>query len=264
MKKELHITLVETDLIWENPDANRKQLEQKILEHTTATDVFILPEMFTCGFTMNPKNVAEPFKGATYRWLQELTSKTGAAICGSFPVAENNSYRNRFLFTTPDGQSYTYDKKHSFTLAGEHLAYEAGQEKVLFEYLGWRICPMICYDLRFPVWSRNTNDYDLLIYVANWPKPRINAWDALLKARGIENMSYCIGVNRIGLDGNGHEYPGHSAVYDVLGNQLELQQDPKSGLLSGRLNKNSIGKYRSKLNFLEDRDHFELVEETHK
>lgn len=145
-------------------------------------------------------------------------------------------------------------------MAGEHKAYKAGEEKVIFTYKGWNICPLICYDLRFPVWARNTEDYDLLLYVANWPKPRINAWDALLKARAIENMSYCIGVNRIGFDGNGNEYPGHSNVYDVLGNTPEAISNEETGLKSFELNFRSIEKYRAKLNFLGDRDSFRLID----
>ena len=262
MKKELQITLVETDLIWEDPKANLGMLEQKILSHSADTDLFILPEMFTSGFTMQPENVADPMNGETIEWLRSISKKVQSAICGSLVIKEGATFVNRFVFVTPEEDLWYYDKKHTFTLAGEHKAYKAGTKKVIFEYLGWKICPMICYDLRFPVWARNTEDYDLLIYVANWPKPRINAWDALLKARAIENMCYCIGVNRVGFDGNGHEYPGHSAIYDVLGYELELETNPTSGLASAFLNYSSIGKYRNKLNFLEDRDYFQLIEET--
>jgi predicted amidohydrolase len=264
MKNELHLALVETDLVWENPEENRAQLEEKIQGHTAETDLFILPEMFTSGFSMHPEHVAEPMNGPTLDWMFSLSEKQQSAICGSLVIEEKGKYVNRFVFVSPNKELWYYDKKHTFTLAGEHKAYKAGSEIVIFEYLGWRICPMICYDLRFPVWSRNTQDYDLLIYVANWPKPRINAWDALLKARAIENMSYCVGVNRTGFDGNGHEYPGHSGAYDVLGKELELKKDTGSLLLSTSLNYGSIGKYRNKLNFLGDRDSFHLIEGTHK
>ena len=133
---------------------------------------------------------------------------------------ENGNYYNRSVFVLPSGEIETYDKKHTFTLAGEHKVYTAGTSKNIINYKGWKICPLICYDLRFPVWARNVENYDVLLYVANWPKPRVNAWDALLKPRAIENMSYCIGVNRVGLDANSHEYCGHSAAYDVLGAQI--------------------------------------------
>jgi omega-amidase len=256
MINDLKVTLIETDLAWEHPGDNRKQFENYLLQDPEETDLYVLPEMFTSGFTMNPQKVAETMDGPTTEWLHELSQRTKAAICGSMVIEEKGAYFNRFLFVSPDTPVYQYDKKHTFTLAGEHKAYKAGHKKVVFEFKGWKNCPMICYDLRFPVWSRNTEDYDLLIYVANWPKPRVNAWDALLKARAIENMCYCVGVNRIGFDGNGHEYPGHSAIYDVLGNELDLAG---SGTLkSASLNYSSIGKYRSKLNFLGDRDSFRL------
>lgn len=260
MKNDLVVTLVETDLIWESPEGNRKALAEKILSHVSASDLFILPEMFTSGFTMNPELVSDTMDGETIRWLKELSITKRAAICGSFVIKEGSDFVNRFVFVTPEAELWYYDKKHTFTLAGEHEAYKAGAKKVSFEYLGWKICPMICYDLRFPVWARNTEDYDLLIYVANWPKPRINAWDALLKARAIENMSYCIGVNRVGFDGNGHEYPGHSNIYDVLGNLPDVKTDSGSGLNYAELNKRSIEKYRSKLNFLADQDQFQLID----
>lgn len=261
MKNDLIVTLVETDLIWESPEENRSVIEKKLIQHSPPTDLFILPEMFTSGFTMTPEVVAEAMNGTTVNWLKTLSKRKEAAICGSLVIEDEGLYVNRFIFVSPEGDLWHYDKKHTFTLAGEHKAYKAGSEKVSFKYNGWRICPMICYDLRFPVWARNTEDYDLLVYVANWPKPRINAWDALLKARAIENMSYCVGVNRSGFDGNGHEYPGHSGVYDVLGNALDLKTNIDSELYTAVLSYKSIGKYRNKLNFLKDRDHFQLLEE---
>ena len=261
MKNDLIVTLVETDLIWESPEENRSVIEEKLTKHSSPTDLFILPEMFTSGFTMNPNKVAEAMEGTTVTWLKQLSKVKEAAICGSLVIEEDGQYVNRFIFVTPENDLWYYDKKHTFTLAGEHKAYKAGSEKLSFEYQGWRICPMICYDLRFPVWARNTEDYDLLVYVANWPKPRINAWDTLLKARAIENMSYCIGVNRSGFDGNGHEYPGHCGIYNVLGEAIDLKKDSYSELLTTKLDHRSIAKYRNKLNFLKDRDHFQLMEE---
>ena len=175
-------------------------------------------------------------------------------------ILEDSTYYNRCVFVEPDGEISTYDKRHTFTLAGEHKVYKAGIEKIIIDFKGWRICPLVCYDLRFPVWARNTDNYDLLIYVANWPKPRINAWDALLKARAIENMSYCIGVNRVGLDANNYEYPGHSACYNVLGERIDNIPEKKEDIQVVTLNKSDIEHYRNKLNFLNDKDNFNLLE----
>jgi predicted amidohydrolase len=222
-------------------------------------DIILLPEMFTSGFTMNPTKVAESMQGETVAWMKESASKKQAAITGSLVVEENGYYYNRLLFVHPDGVVESYDKRHTFTLAGENEVYSAGTQKLIVNYKGWKICPLICYDLRFPVWARNVENYDVLIYVANWPKVRIAAWDALLKARAIENMSYCIGVNRVGLDGNNHEYSGHSAAYDVLGNRLDSIPVEKEAIEIVTLNKRDLETYRMKLNFLEDRDEFSLT-----
>jgi predicted amidohydrolase len=222
-------------------------------------DIILLPEMFTSGFTMNPTKVAESMQGETVAWMKESASKKQAAITGSLVVEENGFYYNRLLFVHPDGVVESYDKRHTFTLAGENEVYSAGTQKLIVNYKGWKICPLICYDLRFPVWARNVENYDVLIYVANWPKVRIAAWDALLKARAIENMSYCIGVNRVGLDGNNHEYSGHSAAYDVLGKRLDTIPTDKEAIEIVTLNKKDLEIYRMKLNFLEDRDEFSLT-----
>jgi len=258
-KQSLTVALVQTDLVWENPDANRKNIETKV-STINGADLVVLPEMFTSGFTMNAKSVAEPMDGTTVTWMQQLAKTKNAAITGSIVIKEANAYYNRLLFVHPDGKIEHYDKRHTFTLAGEHKVYQAGQEKTIIDYLGWKICPLICYDLRFPVWARNVEDYDLLLYVANWPKARINAWDALLKARAIENMSYCIGVNRIGLDDNNYEYSGHSGAYDVLGHRIDNIPEYKETIEIITLDKNHITTYREKLGFLNDRDDFSLSE----
>ncbi|GAB4158936.1 MAG: nitrilase family protein [Winogradskyella sp.] len=252
----LDIALVQTALVWENPKANRVHIENKV--SSIKADLIVLPEMFTTGFTMNATEVAEPMHGETITWLKQLSKKEQAAIIGSLVVVENKKYYNRLICVDPSGEILHYDKRHTFTLAGEHKVYEAGKKKVLFTYKGWKICPLVCYDLRFPVWARNTEDYDILIYVANWPKVRIAAWDTLLKARAIENMAYCIGVNRIGLDGNNYEYSGHSAAYDVLGNRVDNIPKNKETIEIVTLEKNHIAKYREKLGFLKDRDRFSL------
>jgi omega-amidase len=205
----MKIALLNTTLVWENPAKNRANLEQKINSINESINLIVLPEMFTSGFTMNPKNVAETMQGETVSWLKQVAKAKNCAITGSLVITENENYFNRLLFVFPDGKIEFYDKRHLFTLAGEDKVYTSGKEKLIVTYKGFKICPLICYDLRFPVFARNVENYDLLLYVANWPKPRINAWDILLKARAVENMSYVIGVNRIGNDNNNLEYVGH-------------------------------------------------------
>ncbi|UII74446.1 amidohydrolase [Flagellimonas sp. HMM57] len=257
MASELKIALIQSQLHWENPVANRAMFSKKIATIPKDTELIVLPEMFTTGFTMNPQNIDSAEAAKTIAWMQQIAQEKSAAITGSIVFTEKDKNFNRLFFCFPDGELAVYDKKHTFTLAGEDKVYEAGITKLLVSYKGFKIQPMICYDLRFPVWARNTEDYDVLIYVANWPKPRIDAWDALLKARAIENMSYCIGVNRIGLDGLGYEYSGHSAVYDVLGHRTAYSE--KEEITYANLDKKHIKSMREKLRFLEDRDDFNLV-----
>ena len=259
MLEKLNIVLIQSDLVWENPKQNRNNFADKINTIQQEVDLVILPEMFTTGFTMNAQSVAETMKGETVKWMQELANKKQVAITGSLIIIENNSYYNRLLFVHPSGKIETYDKRHTFTLAGEDKIYTAGTDKLIVNYKDWKICPLICYDLRFPIWARNTEDYDVLLYVANWPKPRINAWNALLKARAIENMSYCIGVNRVGLDNNKHEYSGNSTVYNVLGEKISNITQHKEQIENVVLEKNHIESIREKLQFLNDRDKFNLM-----
>ena len=254
----MKIALLQSPLIWESPIANREYFEEKIKSITENVDLIVLPEMFTSGFTMNPKTVAEPMQGDTVFWLQALAKAKNSAITGSVVIQENGNFYNRLVFVFPSGAIKTYDKKHLFTLAGEDKTYTSGTEKLIIEYKGFKICPLICYDLRFPVFARNTEDYDVLIYVANWPKPRINAWDALLKARAIENMCYTIGVNRIGTDQNHHDYSGHSQAIDFLGNYL-IEPQETQGVFITNLDKTSLLETRQKFGFLNDRDEFKMV-----
>ena len=258
MQDELKIAIIQANLVWENRIQNRLNFEKKISTISEAIDIIVLPEMFTTGFTMNPERVAETMQGETLQWMQEMANSANAAIGGSVIIKDNGAYYNRFIFMMPDGNYHTYDKWHTFTLAGEHKVYNSGTKKIIIDYKGWKICPLICYDLRFPVLARNTEDYDLLIYVASWPKKRIDAWDILLKARAIENMSYCVGVNRVGLDANNHEYSGHSAVYDSLGGEVSNIEKNKEQLAIVTLSKKHLNTIREKLQFLNDRDHFTL------
>ena len=250
--------LIQTDIIWENPAENRSVLEAKINSITNDIDLLILPEMFTSGFTMNPSSVAESMQGTTIFWLKNIAKAKNCAITGSLVITENKNFYNRMVFVFPDGEIQYYDKKHLFTLAGEDKVYTSGTEKVLVNYNNWKICLQVCYDLRFPVFSRNTENYDLLIYVASWPKVRTNAWDILLKARAVENISYVIGVNRIGTDNNNFEYIGHSQIIDELGNFI-IKPTENEGVFIADLEKNKMIETRKKLNFLEDRDYFDLI-----
>lgn len=257
MQETLQLAIVQTHLYWENPVANRSMLSAKMASISSTVDLIILPEMFTSGFTMQPQTLGEDGQ-ITLSWMKKEAAIHKAAVLGSIAFKEGDTYYNRLFFVLPNGEAHQYNKRHTFTLAGEDKAYKAGKERLLVTYKGFTICPFICYDLRFPVWSRYKEDYDVLVYVANWPKPRIAAWDTLLKARAIENMCYTIGANRVGLDGLGYEYTGHSAVYDALGKPLVFSI--KEEVLYTTLTKSHVLEKRNALKFLEDRDRFTLEE----
>lgn len=225
----MRITLIQTDLHWQDPVANRAMLEERIFGLPEATDLIVLPEMFTTGFTMQAASVAERMNLTTFRWLKQMAAQTGAVVTGSYVVQEDGRFYNRLVWMEPDGTVDTYDKRHLFRMAGEDKTYTAGERRLVKEWKGWRICPLICYDLRFPVWSRNRViepgppaqlDYDLLLYVANWPEVRRDPWNTLLQARAIENLSYVVGVNRVGADGNGIPHSGDSAIINYKGEVL--------------------------------------------
>ncbi|MGB3590901.1 MAG: nitrilase-related carbon-nitrogen hydrolase [Nonlabens sp.] len=255
--QHLNISLIQSELFWEDPVLNKIAFSKKLENLYGQTDLVVLPEMFTTGFSMNPQHLAED--KTVYQFLYDHANKGGFAIYGSVMFrTENECYVNRGIFMCPDGIKYLYDKRHTFTLAGEHRVYQKGQDPVVAFYKGLKFNLQICYDLRFPVFARNTTDYDVLLYVANWPVPRIAAWDALLKARAIENMAYCIGVNRTGRDGTGMEYNGHSQVYDVLGKEFIEHPWENPGIRQVKLERQHIDRYRSKLRFLGDRDEFTL------
>jgi predicted amidohydrolase len=259
METDLKTTIIQSKLHWENAEANRRMFSEKIASIKGKTDLIVLPEMFSTGFSMNAEKLAEPNDGETLNWMVSEAKKYNAAITGSVIIKENGNFYNRLFFIFPDRNYEKYDKKHTFTLAKENETYSAGTQRLIVDYKSWRICPLICYDLRFPVWARNTEDYDVLIYVANWPKVRTVAWDTLLRARAIENMAYCVGVNRVGFDGNEHEYNGHSAVYDVLGKQISDSNYEKEFIQTLVLKKEHIETNREKFRFLNDRDEFILT-----
>ena len=253
----LNIALIEYDIKWEDPTSNINYLEKKLNNLPNQIEFIILPEMFTTGFTMNAANYAESMNGKTIKWMKSVAFEKKCAIAGSIIIKENNCFYNRFVFVYPDKRIEYYDKRHLFSLASEEKVYEKGVSKKIVEFKNWKINLQICYDLRFPVWSRNSNNYDLLLYVANWPDKRIKHWDILLQARAIENMSYCVGVNRIGKDINDHQYPGHSNVIDFKGKPLaQLNEDNNVKLFN--LVKTDLYKYRANFKFLEDRDSFNL------
>lgn len=256
MKNKLKTAIIQTDLLWENPSGNKKEFDKRI--DAIDADLIILPEMFTTGFTMNPKDLAENMNGETLRWMKRKASEKKALIIGSLIIEEDKKYYNRLIAAFPDGNINYYDKKHLFTYAREDRVFTAGNKHLIIEYQGFRIMPLICYDLRFPVWARNTQNYDLLIYVANWPIPRIKAWDLLLKARAIENMSYVIGVNRVGSDDNKIQYSGHSAVLDAFGEEILSFAENESGIKSIILDLDHIKKVRKRFGFLNDRDRFTI------
>ena len=284
--QNLTVTLIQTDLFWENPTANLANLEEKIAQISLPTDLIILPEMFNSGFTMNVKEVAEPMNFMTFKWMKQQAKRTQAVITGSFIVKEGTQYFNRLIWMRPDESYEIYDKRHLFRMGGEHHTFATGSECLIVELKGWRICPLICYDLRFPVWSRNFQqenvkreeekspqlqpntydhiphnsylNYDLLIYVANWPAVRSQVWDILLQARAIENQSFCIGVNRVGNDGMGLNYTGNSAVIDFKGNPIFYQKDSEI-INSQVLNKKELDDFRAKFPAYLDADNFEII-----
>ncbi len=256
--QDLRVTLVQADLHWHDPAANRTQFEAIFAELKGQTDLVILPEMFTTGFTMEPELLAEPHGGDTAQWLNKQAKELDAAIVGSVVTQTDAGFHNRLLFTTPEGEQSFYDKRHLFRMGCEHNHYQQGTERLVLNYRGWRIMPQICYDLRFPVFCRNRNEYDLLLYVANWPAPRRNAWRTLLQARAIENQVFVAGVNRVGTDGTGLEYSGDSLLVDFKG---ELQIDGDEGeafVKTETLNAQELLAFREKFPAWMDADEFEL------
>lgn len=259
---DLTITLIQQPLQWLAPKANHDQFETLITPLRGKTDLIVLPEMFSTGFSMEPAPIAETMSGPTLEWLSNKARAADAAITGSFTIEESGHFYNRMVFMQPDGQYHCYDKRHLFRMGNEHHRYQGGNERLIVEYRGWRICPMVCYDLRFPVWSRNGykdghSDFDLLIYVANWPEPRREHWLTLLKARAIENLSYVAGVNRLGTDGNDLTYSGDSALYDAWGDEV-INAKSDAACFTKTLDYQSLRKIRKQFPAHLDADAFEL------
>lgn len=259
MEKALKITLIQTDTLWEQIDLNLRNLDKKFQEVPEDTDLVVLPELFSTGFTMNGNHLAEKMNGKTVNWMLNWAKKINSVLVGSVLIKENGDYFNRLIVAFPSGKTLHYDKRHLFSFAGEHQVFSQGKTRIIFEYKGFTICPLICYDLRFPVWARNTENYDVLLYTANWPNARINAWDTLLKARSIENLCYTIGLNRVGIDNNDLVYTGHSSVYDAMGDLILAFEENKENVRSVVLSKAHLTSVRKKFSFLEDRDSFKLI-----
>ncbi len=254
----LRVSLVQFEIAWEDPLANCALLEEKLQYLINQTDVVVLPEMFSTGFSMNDQG-AEIGHGPVIKWLKLMANRLNVLVVGSIKCKENNQFFNRFLAITPDGEKFSYDKKHLFRMGGEDQFYTAGNERRIISYKNWNIAAFICYDLRFPVWSRNVDlAYDLAIYVANWPAVRSHAWNTLLRARAIENVSYVVGVNRIGQDGNEIQYQGDSALISYLGNDL-LNLSKEDSIQTYSISKSDLLEFRAKFPTDLDADHFELI-----
>jgi len=258
--KQLKITLIQSTLLWEQPKKNRERFSKLVNGlRKGSTDIILLPEMFTTGFTMNASEHAESMEGDTLLWMKGIAAEKNSVVCGSIIVVERKKFYNRLLWVQPDGQVHFYDKRHLFRMAGEHKTFSGGNKKLIVEWKGWRICPMVCYDLRFPVWSRNVNDYDLLLYVANWPQRRKYAWNQLLIARAIENQCYVAGVNRVGLDGQNITYSGDSVVLDPLGQKRSSLKTLATAIETVTLNGKTLSELRKEFPVLMDADQFKIT-----
>jgi len=254
---KLSISLIQTDILWEKPAENLIYLKKKI-ENIRHSDLIILPEMFSTGFSMNVKKLAEDWNGDTIKWMRKMSLNSNAVMMGSIIFKENNNYFNRLIAVFPDKSVQYYDKRHLFRLGEEHNFYKQGHSNTLIQVRGWKINMLICYDLRFPVWSRNTNGYHMLVYVANWPSSRIQAWKTLLMARAIENQAFVAGINRVGKDGNSIRYSGESMVVDPLGKIMNDTVKNKESVISMDLSINGLQRLRKKFPVLLDKENFSI------
>jgi len=264
--QDLKITLVQSDLVWEDKSANLKRFEQKIESIKKPMDILVLPEMFNTGFSMKPEVFSEAENGPTLGWMQQQALKTQSAITGSFMVNDNGNYYNRLFFVKPDGSYFTYNKRHLFRMGGEDNHFAQGKEDVIIDYLGWKIKFLICYDLRFPVWTKNNYregkyDYDLLLVVANWPAVRSRVWTTLLSARAIENQVFVVGLNRVGNDGNELPHSGNSNIFDPKGIAMGKDVAFEEFIQDFTLEFSEVANFRDKFTVGLDWDYFNIKKE---
>lgn len=253
----MKIAVIQQDILWKDKKGNLQQATAAIRRAGKA-DVYVLPEMFTTGFCMDPAAIAEPEGGIVLSWMRQIAGEMDAAVAGSVAVESNGKYFNRFYFVQPDGSFASYDKRHLFTYGGEDKAYAPGTGRIVVDFRGVRILLQVCYDLRFPVWSRNRGDFDVILYVASWPVNRIAVWDLLLRARAVENQCYVVGANRVGNDPI-CEYPGHSVVIDPYGHVVAECQECLSGSVAVEIDMPKLSAFRQKFPVLEDGDRFTLL-----
>jgi predicted amidohydrolase len=256
--QDLKVTLIQTDLYWERTDDNLALFENRFSTIEETTDLIILPEMFNTAFTMKSAQLAETMDGKTVQWMKQQAKIKNCVFTGSLIIKENDKYYNRLIWMRPDGTYEYYDKRHLFRMANEHEHFSAGNKKIIVELKGWKICPIVCYDLRFPIWSRNKQDYDILLCVANWPERRRTPWLTLLAARAIENYAYSIGLNRIGHDGNNISFSGDSAVYDYFGDCLSHLKPKEKGIETVTLSYTKLEEFKKSFPVWMDADNFEI------
>ena len=257
--QDINITLVQTSIHWEDKPRNLDMFSRLLGRIEGPTDLVVLPEMFNTGFSMNAAALSETERGAAVRWLADTASNLGCVITGSVIFAAEGRHTNRLIWMRPDGTFSHYDKRHLFRMAGEHDFFAAGSRRLVTDLKGWRFCPLICYDLRFPVWSRNRGDYDVLVFIANWPEPRSRAWNSLLPARAIENQAYVIAVNRIGTDGNGRDYSGDSGVFDPRGALLSRTRPREESIETVTLSGGELADIRKNFQVALDADAFDIL-----
>ena len=257
MKKNLNVSIIQSNIFWENTEKNIAHFSS-LISKTGKTDIILLPEMFNTAFCPHSKDLAETMNGKTINWMKNIAKKRDCAISGSLMIKENGNIYNRLIWISKNGNTSHYNKRHLFSLAKENRYITKGNERIIIELNGWKILPLICYDLRFPVFSRNNIDYDILIYLANWPTKRIDSWITLLKARAIENQCFTIGVNRIGIDGSGVSFNGESKVYGAFGEDLTSNNKNIESIILVEISLNDLILKRRQRNFLKDRDNFSI------
>lgn len=254
----MKISIIQTDLYWESPSKNMEMFDEKFSALESDTDLIVLPEMFSTGFSMSPENLAEQWQGITVKWMQRAATSKKAALAGSLIVEDSGKYFNRLVFVHPNGKIDFYDKRHLFRMSGEHNYYDIGAHRTIVNYKDFRILLLVCYDLRFPVWSRNCNDYDMILIVANFPEARKYAWNTLLPARAIENQCFVVACNRVGKDGNGVNYTGDSQIIDPQGRILKLAKPNESGIISENISVQDVSSFRKSFPAYLDADEFTI------